>query len=55
MLLAVLALTDNYFLVSLSFVMLKHINKIFDIVSKYEIICKLTAFSTFMSSFLSVW
>jgi hypothetical protein len=55
MLLAALAFADNWFLISLSIVTLKHININIDLVAKSSVACKLAAYSTFVSSFLSVW
>jgi hypothetical protein len=55
MLLASLAFADNWFLLSLFIVSLKHFHFDIDIVEKSEFICKLTAYSTFISSFLSIW
>ena len=55
MLLASLAFADNWFLLSLFIVSLKHFHLDLNIVEKSEYICKLTAFSTFISSFLSIW
>jgi hypothetical protein len=53
MLLAGLSLADNWFLLSLIIVTLKHFE--LNLVDRSEVICKLTAYSTFVSSFLSVW
>jgi hypothetical protein len=52
-LLAALAFADNWFLISLIIVTLKHFQ--LNLVDQSEIVCKLTAYSTFVSSFLSVW
>jgi hypothetical protein len=51
--LASLAIADNSFLLTL-FVVNLHIFNI-DLFNSYEIVCKLTVFCTYISSFLSAW
>jgi hypothetical protein len=48
-----LALADNGFLLSLLIVNLRIFDV--DLFNKYEIVCKLAVFFTYVSSFLSVW
>jgi len=51
--LAALAMADNGFLLSLLIVNLRIFNV--DLFNKYDIVCKLAVFFTYVSSFLSVW
>ncbi len=55
MVLSALAVVDNWFLLSLALVSLRFFKIDINIVEKYEYVCKFTAFSTFVASFLSIW
>ena len=51
--LSALALADNGFLLSLFVANLSYFG--IDVLTDYQVICKLTVFSTYTFSFLSIW
>ncbi len=55
MILAALAIADNWFLITLALSLVKNSTIKSNIFEKSNITCKIVIFSSFTSSFLSVW